>query len=86
MDFKVYIIYSASYDLYYKGVTTDLQKRINDHNQGFSRFTKNKGPWKLVFYKSFEDKKKALQYEMMLKRQNRKYLIWLISNDINELL
>ena len=84
MEFKVYIIYSASHDVYYKGMTNDLEKRINDHNQGFSKYTKNKGPWELVFYRSFVNKKQALQFETMLKRQKRKYLSWLISQNNNE--
>lgn len=81
MNYIVYIIYSKSHDIYYKGFTTNLQKRIQDHNNNRSTFTKNKGPWELVYTESFIDKKSALQREKQLKRQNRKYLKWLLEKE-----
>lgn len=81
MNYIVYIIYSKSHDIYYKGFTTNLQKRIQDHNNIRSTFTKNKGPRELVYTESFINKQSALQREKQLKRQNRKYLKWLIEKE-----
>jgi predicted GIY-YIG superfamily endonuclease len=38
----------------------------------------------LVFIKSFTSKSAALTFEKMLKRQNRRYLEWLIQSEQNE--
>jgi putative endonuclease len=80
----VYIIKNID-NILYKGYTLDIQKRLIAHNEGLSRYTKNKGPWSLVFIKYFKEKSEALQFEKLLKRQNRRYLDWLISSDKNEL-
>ena len=40
-----YIIYSMSKDLYYKGYSTRPYVRLKEHNEGLSRYTKNRGPW-----------------------------------------
>ena len=83
--FFVYIIHSEKHDIYYKGFSTDIVKRLEFHNDNKGNFTKNKGPWKLIFLKQFDSKKEALQFEKMLKRQNRKYLDWLIASSKNEI-
>ena len=85
MIFYAYIIYSKSIDVYYKGMTSNLQKRLYEHNNGLSRYTKKSDDWEIVFYKSFKAKREALIYERKLKRQNRGYLLWLIKSDKNEL-
>ncbi len=81
----VYIIYSENHNVYYKGYSQDVEKRLKEHNAGLSRYTSNKGPWELVFVKSFESKSDALKYELMLKRQNHKYILWLINSEQNEM-
>ena len=37
---------------FYIGSTKDLRKRISEHNQNRSFATKNRGPWKLVYYEA----------------------------------
>jgi len=68
MSFYVYIIYSPKYDKYYKGFTLNPQKRLEEHNDGLSRYTSNFRPWKLVFLEKFNDKTKALKRERGLKK------------------
>ncbi|WP_282049108.1 GIY-YIG nuclease family protein [Maribacter aquivivus] len=53
----VYIIYSTSHDIYYKGYSTDYIMRLEQHNQGKTTYTKNKRPWKLVYAEKLESKK-----------------------------
>ena len=65
--FYVYILKSKSNGLLYKGFTGDLKKRIKEHNNGHSAFTKNKGPWKLIYYEAFISKRDALREELFLK-------------------
>ncbi|WP_374540800.1 GIY-YIG nuclease family protein [Flavobacterium sp.] len=69
--YQVYIIYSKTLDVYYKGFTTDLNKRILEHTTGLSRFTSKATDWELVYSISFETKKEALLEEKRLKKLNR---------------
>jgi putative endonuclease len=66
-QFFVYIIYSKSYRIYYKGFTENPEQRIKEHNENMSRFTSGKGPWELVYLHSFPTKKEALIAEKKLK-------------------
>jgi putative endonuclease len=81
--FYVYIIFSEELDLFYKGFSTDPQSRLQKHNAGGSTYTSRANDWRIVFLKEFRDQTKALKFEKMLKRQNRKYLEWLIQSDTN---
>ena len=69
--FYVYILYSKSSDLYYKGFTTDLEKRLENHLAGKSKYTSTKSDWVLVYSKEFEIKQEALIEEKRLKKLNR---------------
>jgi putative endonuclease len=82
--YYVYIIKNSD-DIYYKGYTQTPLKRLEEHNSGKSFYTKNKGPWQLIFLISFKLKSEALAFEKMLKRQHHKYLNWLINSERNEL-
>ncbi len=80
----VYIIQNQN-GVFYKGYSTNPEQRLEQHNEGLSRYTAGKGPWKMVFLKSFKSKTEALKYELMLKRQNHRYLDWLILSEHNEI-
>ncbi len=84
MNHFVYIIKNSD-DILYKGYSTDINQRLEYHNNNKSSYTKNKGPWTLIFIRQFDSKSNALSYEKMLKRQNHKYLEWLVQSDKNEL-
>jgi len=78
MRWFVYIIQSQTKGILYKGCTSSIEKRLFEHNNNLGRFTKGKGPWKLVFLKEFETKKEALIYERKIKKANSEYLKSLI--------
>ena len=78
--FYVYILYSKSSNLYYKGFTTDLEKRLENHLAGKSKYTSTKTDWILFYSKEFEIKKEALIEEKRLKKLNRAFIEKLISN------
>ena len=82
--YTVYIICNAQ-KIYYKGFTSDVLRRLEEHNSSVGKYTSEKGPWTLVFKHSFISKSDALKYERMLKRQNHKYLDWLIASEKNEI-
>lgn len=51
----------------YVGYSSDLKKRIKDHNKGLIQSTKNLRPVKLVYYSAFISREKAVQFEKYLK-------------------
>jgi len=64
----VYIIRSiSSPEQQYVGATTDLRRRLLDHDAGKSAHTSKFTPWQLVWYCAFSDKHKALAFEKYLK-------------------
>jgi putative endonuclease len=79
MNYQLYIIQSLVDGTYYKGITCDIVKRLAAHNNGESRYTSNKMPWKLVYIKAMPDKTSALIEEKRIKKLNRASLEKLIS-------
>ncbi len=74
MKFYTYIIQSIKDQSYYIGQTDDLDKRLSQHNEGISKYTSRKKPWKLVYYEEFESRKEAIKRERFLKKQkNREF-------------
>ena len=51
----------------YVGITSDLKKRIKDHNSGQSAYTSKYKPWKLETYIAFSDYHRAQLFEKYLK-------------------
>jgi putative endonuclease len=52
---------------FYVGLTTDLKRRLADHNSGKSVHTDKYRPWHLVTYIAFSDRGKAEEFERYLK-------------------
>ena len=71
MVFTVYILFSASSNVYYKGFTTNLSTRLENHLSGKSPYTSKSNDWFLVYSKEFESKSEALIEEKRLKKLNR---------------
>jgi putative endonuclease len=69
--FFVYVLFSETLDVYYKGFTTNLEERILYHNSGRSNYTSKASDWILVYSRSYEIKKDALLEEKRLKKLNR---------------
>jgi len=66
--YYVYILKSETENKLYYGYTNDLRRRLNEHNSGKSFSTKNKTPWKLVYYEAYFSEKDARHREFQLKR------------------
>ena len=67
--YYVYVIQSERDKRYYIGYASNLEKRLNSHNVGLQRWTRNKGPWKLVYSESFINKRDAIIRERELKNK-----------------
>ncbi len=66
--YYVYLIQSDSApERRYTGFTSDLKKRLAEHNSGQSVYTAPYVPWRLVSYHAFVDKRKAQEFEHYLK-------------------
>ncbi|MGD9782729.1 MAG: GIY-YIG nuclease family protein [Kiritimatiellia bacterium] len=64
----VYVIRNAVGRLYV-GCTSDVARRLLDHNAGISKWTRSRGPWALVWQKPFSSLGEARKHENLLKRQ-----------------
>ena len=67
MKFKVYILKSITFDRYYIGSTSDLEKRIEFHNSKRARWTKRYQPWVLIHTEEFSTRGEAVKRERFLK-------------------
>jgi putative endonuclease len=85
MTYYVYIIFSQTNSYFYKGSTDDPVRRLKEHNEGRNTSTKGKGPWQMVFIRSFASKAEAQREEKRLKRTNTPYINWLIMQPLNEI-
>jgi putative endonuclease len=65
--FYTYIIKSLTNNSYYYGSTSDIEKRLKDHNSGKSRYTKSRRPWVLHYVESYPTKTEAIRREMYFK-------------------
>ncbi|MDP3889115.1 MAG: GIY-YIG nuclease family protein [bacterium] len=64
----VYILRSINYpDQIYVGHTSDLKKRLSNHNCGTTPHTDKYKPWTLVMYLAFNSLEKAIAFEEYLK-------------------
>jgi putative endonuclease len=65
--FTVYILKSLTDQKRYIGLTENLERRLNDHNSGLVKSTKNKRPLKLIHSEQFQSKSEALKRERFFK-------------------
>ena len=63
----VYIIENKE-GRHYVGYTSNLVQRIKDHNSNKGRWTKKKGPWRLVYQEARSIKEEAYSREQQIKR------------------
>ncbi|TZF85999.1 GIY-YIG nuclease family protein (plasmid) [Pedobacter sp. BS3] len=72
MKYKTYILQSEQDSSFYIGYTEDLEKRLLFHNQGLSKYTSKKIPWKVAYFEEFETRSEAQKRELFLKKQTKK--------------
>ena len=84
--FYTYILISKSNGKLYIGQTNNLEDRLKRHNSNYNKYTANKGPWKIIFSKSFETRQEAVQLELKLKsmKNKQRLLSWITKNNGSE--
>ena len=77
----VYII-EAENGHFYTGITTDLARRLNEHQtkQGGARFFHTSAAKKLIYQEPHPDRSSASKREAAIKKMSRKAKITLIEN------
>ncbi|MEQ1561120.1 MAG: GIY-YIG nuclease family protein [Nitrospira sp.] len=65
--FYVYVLNSIKDKELYIGSTDDLKRRIIEHNKGEVKSTRNKKPYKLIYYEAYGSEADARRREKMLK-------------------
>jgi len=63
----VYLLKSQKSKWVYIGYTSNLTKRLNEHNSGKSYSTKKYLPVRLVYYEAYSSKLDAIERERQLK-------------------
>lgn len=73
--FYTYVIKSRKSNRWYTGSTNDLRKRLNQHNNGESTWTKSGAPWDLIYYEACLNEQDARSREKYLKTgMGKRYL------------
>lgn len=76
----VYIV-ECNDGTYYTGWTNNLERRVKMHSTGRgAKYTRSRGPVKLVYYEVFEEKSDALKREYEIKKMTRAKKILLIES------
>ncbi|MDI6765365.1 MAG: GIY-YIG nuclease family protein [Bacteroidota bacterium] len=71
----VYILQSKKIGQYYVGHTDNLERRMSEHDNGKSPYTKGRGPWTLVNVEEFATRSEAMKREKEIKGQKSREFI-----------
>lgn len=80
MSYYLYILKCADGTLY-TGITTDLERRLEEHNAGKTgaRYTRTRRPVQLMYSKPYDDRSKASRAEAQMKKLSRDEKLALVS-------
>ena len=70
--YYVYVLKSEINGDIYIGYSTDLRRRLKEHNDGRSTFTKVYRPWVLIYYEAYRKREDATKREVELKGHKAK--------------
>lgn len=72
VTYYVYVLRSSFDRGYYCGQTSDLKRRLAEHNAGRVPSTARRAPFELVYWEEFKTRGEAMRRERKLKRLGRK--------------
>ncbi len=67
MSYFSYILHSLKDGIHYYVSTSNLEKRLKDHNLGKSKFTKGHRPWEIIYFEEFASRSETIKREMFYK-------------------
>ena len=69
--YYVYVLQNEANEAdFYLGQTSDLRRRLADHNEGRNRSTKGR-TWKVVYYEAYVTRQAAMKRERLMKNDGR---------------
>ena len=85
-EYNVYVLQSKKDRSIYIGYTSDLEKRLKEHNRGLCHSTKNRTPFRIAAYEAYSSESDARTREKRLKQFKNAYkeLIKRINNCLIE--
>jgi len=74
--YHIYVLRSLKNNKRYIGYTSkDVLERLKDHHQSSNKWTRQNGPFKLIYSEAYDEKHSAVRRERFLKSgQGRKWL------------
>ena len=66
--YHVYVLRSLEDGNYYIGYTSNLDRRLMDHNRGKSKSVRGRGPFELIYTEAYESRVEAVNRERQIKR------------------
>lgn len=78
--YYVYMLVCAD-DTLYTGITTDLERRITEHNEGKAgaKYTRARRPVKMIYSKKYKDRSSASVAEASMKKLSREEKLALVA-------
>ena len=85
-NWKVYIV-ECSDGTYYTGITTNVRRRILEHNYGLksAKYTRSRRPVRLIYEETATNRSRASKREHQIKKLKRSDKTLLIESDKNEM-
>jgi len=65
--YYTYVLTSRKDNNFYTGTTLDLERRLNEHNEGLSISTRYRRPFNLIYFEACPNKNDAYRRERYLK-------------------
>jgi putative endonuclease len=84
-QFFVYVIFSTTGDIYYRGYSENPLNRLEQHRTGQSRYTSKFADWDLVYVECFETKREALIREKGIKKYSKAQIKNLVESPKNRI-
>ncbi|OGB83374.1 hypothetical protein A3F66_05840 [candidate division TM6 bacterium RIFCSPHIGHO2_12_FULL_32_22] len=82
--FFVYMLQCKD-DSYYIGQTDNIERRLSEHSEGLSEYTKIRRPVELVFLENCQTREAAFELERKIKKWSRKKKQALIEKNWNKI-
>ena len=87
MNWYVYLLYCAD-GSYYTGISTDLKRRLNEHNtddKKAAKYTRVRRPLKMVYFELCNSRSDAGSREYEIRKLNRKKKIELANSMLDQI-
>lgn len=73
--FYTYVLKSLVCRKFYTGHTDNLDRRLEEHNKGYTVYSKRYKPWQIVYNEQFDSKEESIKREKYFKSAaGRKWL------------